>query len=76
MSAVQLRRIDPAANVRRFYVLQVQPDLFGGFALVREWGRIGQPGRVVTAPYPTAEAAEAALVEKRQAKERRGYGAT
>jgi WGR domain len=41
MSAVHLARIDPACNMRRFYRLDVQPDLFGGFAVVKEWGRDG-----------------------------------
>jgi hypothetical protein len=41
MSDVTLNRIDPARNMRRFYSLDVQPDLFGGFAVVKEWGRIG-----------------------------------
>jgi predicted DNA-binding WGR domain protein len=27
--------------MRRFYRLDMQPDLFGGFLLVRQWGRIG-----------------------------------
>jgi predicted DNA-binding WGR domain protein len=27
--------------MRRFYRLSVEPTLFGGYALVREWGRIG-----------------------------------
>ena len=29
----------------RYYVLSVQPTLFGDTALVREWGRIGTIGR-------------------------------
>jgi hypothetical protein len=44
MSAVYLARIDPARNMRRFYRLDVQPDLFGGFAVMKEWGRIGARG--------------------------------
>jgi predicted DNA-binding WGR domain protein len=39
MSAVHLSRIDPARNMCRFYWIDVQPDLFGGFAVVKEWGR-------------------------------------
>jgi hypothetical protein len=39
MSAVHLMRIDPSRDMRRFYRLDVQPDLFGGFAVVKEWGR-------------------------------------
>ena len=31
MTAVNLSRIDPARNMCRFYRLDVQPDLFGGF---------------------------------------------
>ena len=38
---MKLRRVDPAQNMRRFYLMQVQPDLFGGASLIREWGRIG-----------------------------------
>ena len=30
MSAVHLERIEAARNMRRFYRLDVQPDLFGG----------------------------------------------
>src|SRR5262249_5330157 len=28
----------------RFYVLAIEPDLFGGFRLLRQWGRIGTMG--------------------------------
>jgi predicted DNA-binding WGR domain protein len=31
----------------RFYWIDVQPDLFGGFAVVKEWGRIGARGRMM-----------------------------
>jgi predicted DNA-binding WGR domain protein len=41
MAAVQVRRIDPACNMHRFYRPDVQPDLFGGVLLVKKWGRIG-----------------------------------
>jgi hypothetical protein len=45
MNALTLHRIDPARNMRRFYRLDVQPDLFGLWLLMREWGRIGRPGQ-------------------------------
>jgi predicted DNA-binding WGR domain protein len=73
MTAVTLRRIDSACNMRRFYRLDVQPDLFGVFTLVREWGRIGRAGQVRMIPYPTPAEAAAALDKQRTAKERRGY---
>jgi predicted DNA-binding WGR domain protein len=41
MTAIILHRIDPAKNMRRFYRLDVQRDLFGQWCLIREWGRIG-----------------------------------
>jgi hypothetical protein len=39
-------RINPARNMLRFYRLDVQPDVFGGFAVARERGRIGARGRM------------------------------
>lgn len=74
MSVVQLRRVDPAQNVARFYVLTVQPDLFGGWTLVREWGRIGRAGTVRQVPYPTLDAAAAAATRLWKTKLRKGYG--
>ena len=70
---VRLTRCDPARNMARFYRLDVQPDLFGGSTLVREWGRIGRGGRVTSTPYPTPAEAAAALDHQQRAKERRGY---
>ena len=75
MGAIILHRIDPALNMRRFYRLDVQPDLFGFWCLVREWGRLGQAGQVRIVSYPTKDAAEAALQQLRKVKERRGYAA-
>jgi hypothetical protein len=43
---VHLKRRDDGTNLARFYVVQVAPTLFGAWAVVREWGRIGAPGRV------------------------------
>jgi predicted DNA-binding WGR domain protein len=34
----------------RYYHLDVQPDLFGSFGAVREWGRIGRRGRLRDGP--------------------------
>jgi hypothetical protein len=45
MTAIILHRTDPAKHMRRFYRLDVQPDLFGAWCLIREWGRIGSAGR-------------------------------
>jgi predicted DNA-binding WGR domain protein len=61
MKALHLRRIDPARNMRRFYRLDMQPDLFGGVLLVKEWGRIGVRGRVIPEHYDTEAFAAIAL---------------
>ena len=74
MSAITLTRTDAARNMKRFYKLDIQPDLFGAWCLVREWGRIGQPGQVLTVPYPTPEEAQQALERQRRTKERKGQG--
>jgi predicted DNA-binding WGR domain protein len=60
MSPVHLRRIDAGRNIRRFYELDVQPDLFGHWAFIREWGRVGSSGQVMTLLFPTAREAHAA----------------
>jgi predicted DNA-binding WGR domain protein len=51
MSAVELRKIDEARNMRRFYRLSIESDLFGGALLMKQWGRIGARGRVVAERY-------------------------
>lgn len=40
-----LERIDSARNMARYYRLSVVETLFGEWAMVREWGRIGQRGQ-------------------------------
>jgi predicted DNA-binding WGR domain protein len=45
MSALELYRIDLERNMRRFYRLGIDPDLFGGVLLMKEWGRIGARAR-------------------------------
>ena len=52
MTAVTLTRTDHARRMARFYVLDVQPDLFGAWCFIREWGRIGRPGQLRHVPYP------------------------
>ncbi|WP_245427740.1 WGR domain-containing protein [Pleomorphomonas carboxyditropha] len=53
----------------------MQPTLFGEWSLVREFGRIGSPGRVVATNHHTFAQASAALESLRAAKERKGYTA-
>jgi predicted DNA-binding WGR domain protein len=75
MTALILYRIDPGKRMRRFYRLDVQPNLFGQWCLIREWGRIGRSGQRRSRPFHTVEAAQTALHRQRVLKERRGYQA-
>ena len=68
MNAVHLCRVDPARNMSRFYRLDVQPDLFGGVLLMKEWGRIGARGRIMAERYDSAAPALAALQNRPSAK--------
>ena len=73
MNAVILYRIDISKRMHRYYRLAVQPDLFGQWCLLREWGRIGSAGQMRNVPFTTRQEAEAALNKHRRAKEQRGY---
>jgi predicted DNA-binding WGR domain protein len=73
MSAIVLYRIDDAKRMHRYYRMDVQPDLFGEWCLMREWGRIGRAGQLRSVPYPTPVEAEAALQRQCRIKQRRGY---
>ena len=72
----RLTRIDPDRNMSRYYQLHIQPSLFGDCDLVREWGRIGSPGTIRTAIYPTLATATAALAEAVKQRHKRGYCTT
>jgi predicted DNA-binding WGR domain protein len=74
MIVVHLRRIDATRNMRRFYRLDIEPDLFGGVILMKEWGRIGARGRMVAESYDSADLAAAAMQRQAERKRRRGYG--
>ena len=68
-----LEKRDPAKNLARFYSLVVLPTLFEEWSLQREWGRIGQAGKVRILHFPSQEEAMQALLKLETAKKRRGY---
>jgi predicted DNA-binding WGR domain protein len=74
MTTIYLQRIDPERNMARFYRITVTPTLFGEWALIREWGRIGSPGTVRETWYDDEAAACRAGEQRVQQKLRRGYG--
>ena len=70
---IHLRRIDPARNMQRFYLLSLQRNLFGEWVLLREWGRIGRAGRTREAYFTDPGPAVDALQKLARVKVRRGY---
>jgi predicted DNA-binding WGR domain protein len=73
---IHLRRIDPTRNMRRFYCLTVQPTLFGGASLIRDWGRIGTRGKTMMVTFDNPADAANALMRIERSKKRRGYRET
>jgi predicted DNA-binding WGR domain protein len=70
---LHLRREKPSKNLRRFYLMTVPRDLFGGASLIREWGRIGSPCKLQIEHHPDEGRAVNALAEIMAAKRKRGY---
>jgi predicted DNA-binding WGR domain protein len=68
-----LDRCDPTCNMARYYVLSIEPSLFGDTTLIREWGRIGLPGQRRIELYENRSSAMEALEIWLQRKRRRGY---
>ena len=75
MTPIHLERRESTRNRQRFYAILVTRTLFGAWAMVREWGRIGQPGTVRETWFETESAAVEAGAKVRQRKEKRGYRA-
>jgi predicted DNA-binding WGR domain protein len=71
--AIAMRRVDPDTNMARFYVLTLEQDLFGNFAVTRQWGKVGTAGRVITEPFGTELEAGEAMGRLAALKRRRGY---
>ena len=70
---LRLHRIEPEKNMRRFYRMHVQRDLFGGACLCREWGRIGTKGQGMLEWHQDEGAAITALMAMAHTKRKRGY---
>ena len=70
---IVLERLDPARNMARYYVLSVEPTLFGDSALVRRWGRLGCQGRARSEFFDDPAAACVALDTWLARKRKRGY---
>ena len=72
-SHVRLISVDPAANRFRAYVLSWRPTLWGDFALVQTWGRLGSPSRSRTTTFAARPLAQEAIVRLLRRRLRHGY---
>lgn len=69
-----LQRHDDAKNMHRYYQLTIAPTLFGDYALIREWGRIGTKRGQRKEQWFTKETeALAEGLKLRVEKKKRGY---
>ncbi|MEH7828894.1 WGR domain-containing protein [Gemmobacter denitrificans] len=73
MALAHLHRIDPEANMARFYCIEIAPTLFGDVSVLRTWGRIGTHGRTSIETCASVEEAEREASQILRRKIRRGY---
>ncbi|MEE4379452.1 MAG: WGR domain-containing protein [Candidatus Competibacteraceae bacterium] len=73
MPRIHLERRNYAQNMQRFYAFTVTRTLFGQWAVIREWGRIGHPGTVRETWFATEDEACEAIARMYGRKEKRGY---
>jgi predicted DNA-binding WGR domain protein len=58
----------PSTSTIGYYLLAVQPNLFGTWSLIREWGRIGHPSQMKIDLCDSREEASAVFDEKLRQK--------
>ncbi len=68
-----LHKIVLEENKHRYYAMTAIPTLFGEWAVMREWGRIGSPGTLRSDFFADEGSAITALSEIARKKLRRGY---
>lgn len=73
MANAHLHRMDPNANMARFYSIDLAPTLLGEVAVLRQWGRIGTNGRTSIETWPSVGEAEISADRTLRRKSRRGY---
>lgn len=71
--SIELERRMPERNMARFYVLELDRDLFGMALARRRWGRIGTRGRSKAEIFSSTGEARAELRRLERIKRRRGY---
>jgi predicted DNA-binding WGR domain protein len=73
MAAVYMERSDYTLNLARFYQVEIQPTLFGDWAVICRWGRIGAYGSMQQDWFGSLPEAQAAQARSIARKRRPGY---
>jgi predicted DNA-binding WGR domain protein len=74
MGVKRLVKVDPERNVRRWYTIAWGPTLFGGYAVVRSWGRMGTSwAQCKSEVFEDGDAACTAAEAQARRRLRRGY---
>ena len=69
-----LERHNAEENVHRFYVIDINQDLFGRWLLERRWGRVKHKGsQSIAMSFESEAEAVAEQAEWQRAKMKRGY---
>ena len=69
-----LTKIDHSENQCRYYSLRIDPDLFGGWTLIRQWGRLDKHGGALRMDsFESEEVATSRLTKITRQKRKRGY---
>lgn len=69
-----LIKINPEQNMKRYYLIWVQPTLLGEHCVVRVHGRIGYSERILPPlTYASAEVAQLAVEQLVERRKKRGY---
>lgn len=72
-SSCYLQKQRPEKNEHRFYRIHVCPGVFDDWSVVREWGRIGSPGTVMSSWFGREADAVLAAEQWRLRKVKDGY---
>ena len=70
---VILERRDRARNMARYYAVRIEPTLFGHWAVIRQWGRLGASGQSRESWFTDLDSALADRAGWERRKRRRGY---
>jgi len=69
-----LEKHNDEKNQHRFYVLAIDRNLFGGWSVIRRWGRVGnRGGRLKIDLYDDFSSAQRGFEKKTREKRKRGY---